>query len=209
MRRGGICVVRRFSAGSASISVAEYEAAGNGHCELAIGLMDGSLPSHPSILIAGTLLCGTVSLLVPVLGALVMLVDSVANITAIRRQHKPGWLARLYCERVSPLVHIPRRRQALRSTLVVLLVFAPAFPRLEMNGWAPEAPRVLGKILRIVSSVKFIGDGPAPVVSAEKAASDDSASRIVDGEIQGWTDSLPNVNRTCNGRVLVGFESAG
>jgi hypothetical protein len=94
-----------------------------------------------------------------------MSVDSVAHFTAIRAEHKPGWLVRLYCERVSPLVHIPRRRRALRSALVVLLVIAPAFPRLEVHGWAPETPGVLWNVLRIV---KFIRDEPAPVRGHEE-----------------------------------------
>ena len=131
--------------------------------------------SLPSILVAGTLLFGAGSLLVLVVMALLMLFDSVANLTAIRAHHLPEALIRLYCERVSPLVHLPRRRQALHWTLVLLLIFAPAFPRLEMNGWAPQTPRVIGNVLRIVSGVKFIGDEPAPVREREE-------SRLGDGD---------------------------
>lgn len=179
--------MRRFSAGATPISVKEYEAAGQGHCELAVGLMDGS-QSHPSILVVATLLVGTGSLLLLVLGALMMLVDSVANFTAIRAEHKPGWLVRLYFERVSPLVHIPRRRRALRSALVVLLVIAPAFPRLEMNGWAPETPRVLGNVLRIA---KLIGDEPGPVRGREEGRLMARQAQVSTASLQGWTDSFP------------------
>ena len=119
--------------------------------------MDVVWQSHPSMLVAGTLLFGAGSLFVLVLIVLLMLFDSLAQRTAIRTQHMPGSLVRLYDQRVSPLVHIPRRRQALRSTLVVLLIFAPALPRLEMYGWPPETPRVLWNVLRIVT---FIGDEP-------------------------------------------------
>jgi hypothetical protein len=130
------------------------------------------LQSHPSILVAGTLLFGAGSLLVLVLVAL-MLLYSVVHLTASRAQHIPGALVRLYWERVSSLVHVPRRRQALRWTLIVLFVFAPAFPRMEINGWAPEAPRVLGNVLRIVSRVTFIGD--------ESPARERDEGRLLDG----------------------------
>jgi len=119
--------------------------------------MDVVWQSLPSMFVAGTLLFGAGSLFVLVLIVLLMSFDAVAQLTAVRTQHLPGSLVRLYDERVSPLVHMPRRRQALRSTLVVLLVFAPALPRLEINGWAPEARGVLWNVLRIVTSV---GDGP-------------------------------------------------
>ena len=184
--------------------------AGERQSELTIGLMDGALQSHPSILVAGTLLFGAGSLLVLVLIALFMLFDSVANLTAIRVQHIPEALVRLYCERVSPLVHLPRRRQALRWTLIVLLIFAPALPRLEMNGWTPRTPRVIWTVLRIVSGVKFIGDEPGPSVSAKKAASatgttpdsDDSPSRPVHGEVEALDCSFQHVDRTRNPRDI-------
>jgi hypothetical protein len=189
------------SSGISANSVAEYEAAGRGHGELTIGLMDGAWQSHPSILVAGTLLFGAGSLVL-VLGALVMLVDSVASFTAIRAEHKPGWLVRLYCERVSPLVHIPRRRRALRSALVVLLVIAPAFPRLEINGWAPETPRVLWNVLRIV---KFSGDELGPVRGLEEGRLMAPQAGVSTARLKGWTDLFQHVNRTCNGRLLVGL----
>jgi hypothetical protein len=125
--------------------------------------------SHPSILVAGTLLFGAGSLLVVVLMVLLMLFDSVETLTARCAQQMPGLLVRLYFERVSPLVHISRRRQVLHSTLVVLLVFAPALPRLELNGWVPETPRVLWNVLRVVT---FIGDQPASACERKEAASD-------------------------------------
>src|SRR5688572_4912970 len=103
--------------------------------------MDVAWQPHPSILIAGALLFGAGSLLVLALIVLLLSFEAVAQLTTIRTHHVPRSLVRFYDERVSPLVHMPRRRQALRWTLVVLLVFAPALPRLEMHGWAPDSHR--------------------------------------------------------------------
>jgi hypothetical protein len=159
--------VRRVRGQSAAIPVAEQEAAEKAPGELTIGLTEGASPSYSSLIVAGTLLFGAGSLLVLVLVALLMLFYSVAHRTARRARPIPGALVRLYWERVSSLVHVPRRRQALRWTLTVFFIFAPAFPRIEVNGWTPETPRVLGNVLRIVSGITFVGDEP-PVSEREE-----------------------------------------
>lgn len=191
------------------------EAARNGPCELAVGLMDGSLQSHPSFLVAGALLFGAGSLLVLALIALLMLLDSFANLTAIRTQPMPGLLGRLYWDRVSPLLHRPGRRQALRSMLVVLLVFAPAFPRVEVNGWALHTPRAIWNVLRIVSTMRLVGDELAPIRGRVESCIGGGRQTDLLPQTEStdvWRAGLipfQHVHRTCNGRTVVGPESAG
>jgi len=168
LRRRGMCVVRWFRAGSAAPSVAKAEVVRQGTVSAA-ELIHGVVQSQPSILVAGTLLFGAGSLLVVTLIVLLMSVDAVVKLAAIRAQQMPALLVRLYFERFSPLVHIPRRHHALHLMLVVLLVFAPALPRLETNGWAPTTLRVLSKVLRVV---RFIGNEPPSVRARARGASD-------------------------------------
>ena len=142
------------SSGSSANSIAEYEAAGEAHDAITIGLMDDAFQTHPSIVCRRDSVLGAGSRLVLVLTELMMLLYSVSHLKASRAQQIHGALVQLYCDYVSPLVHVPRRRQALRWTLVLLLILAPAFPPVEINGWRPGAHRVIGNVLRIVSGAR-------------------------------------------------------